>query len=85
MESYPTRILTLSSTDKILIAKVIRRVYCARLRAYKFRMQKIIEHGEPLMDLYTQEDIQREKRMALLQRTAVAAVFVAIILAIWSL
>ena len=46
---------------------------------------KIIEHGEFLMDLYTQEDIQREKRMALLQRTAVAAVFVAIILAIWSL
>ena len=37
------------------------------------------------MDLYTQEDIQREKRMALLQRTDVAAVFVAIILAIWSL
>ena len=37
------------------------------------------------MDLYTQEDIQRDKRMALLQRTAVAAIFVAIVLAIWSL
>ena len=37
------------------------------------------------MDLYTQEDIKREKRMAFLHRTAVAAVFVAIILAIWSL
>ena len=37
------------------------------------------------MDLYTQEDIQNEKRMALLQRTAVAAVFVAIIFTIWSI
>ena len=46
---------------------------------------KIIEHGEFLMDLYTQEDIQREKRMALLQRIAVATVFIAIILAFWSL
>ena len=85
MEFSPTRILTLSFTAKILIAKVIGRVYCARLPTYEFRIRKIIEHGESLMDLYTQEDIQREKRMALLQRTAVAAVFVAIILAIWSL
>ena len=37
------------------------------------------------MDLYTQEDIQREKRIALLLRTAVVAVFVAIIFTIWSI
>ena len=85
MEFGPTRLLTLSVTAKFLIAKVIGRVYFARLRTYEFRTHKIIEHGEFLMDLYTQEDIQREKRMALLQRTAVAAVFVAIIFAIWSL
>ena len=81
----PTRLLTLSFTAKFLIAKVIGRVYFARLRTYEFRMRNITVHGESQMDLYTQEDIQREKRMALLQRTAVAAVFAAIILAIWSL
>ena len=37
------------------------------------------------MDLYTQEDIRFEKRKALLQRTAVAAVLVAIIFTIWSI
>ena len=48
-------------------------------------MRNIIVHGESQMDLYTQEDIQHEKRMALLQRTVVAAVFVAIIFTIWSI
>ena len=48
-------------------------------------MRKIIVHGESQMDLYTQEDIQNEKRMALLQRTAVAAVLVAIIVTLWSI
>ena len=68
-----------------LLLKLLEGCIGPTLRTYEFRMRKIIVHGEPQMDLYTQEDIQHEKRMALLQRTAVAAVLVAIIFTIWSI
>ena len=68
---------------KYLLLKLLEGFIAPTLRTYEFRMRKIIVHGEFQMDLYTQEDIRFEKRMALLQRTAVAAVFFAIILALW--
>ena len=67
-----------------LLLKLLEGCTAPTLRTYEFRMRKITAHGESQMDLYTQEDIRFEKRMALLQRTAVAAVFVAIIFTIWS-
>ena len=68
---------------KFLLLKLLEGCIAPILRTYQFRMRKLIVHGESQMDLYTQEDIRFEKRMALLQRTAVVAVVVAIILALW--
>ena len=68
-----------------LLLKLLEGCIAPTLRTYEFRMRKLIAHGGSQMDLYTQEDIRFEKRMALLQRTAVAAVFVAIIFTIWSI
>jgi len=68
-----------------LLLKLLEGCIAPNLRTYEFRMCKIIVHGESQMDLYTQEDIRFEKRMALLQRTAVAAVFAAIIFTLWSI
>ena len=82
MEFSPTRILTLSFAAKFLIAKVIGRVYCARLPTYEFPIRKIIEHGESLMDLYTQEDMRRDKRMAIFKYAAVTTVAIASFLAL---
>ena len=68
-----------------LLPKLVEGCIAPTLRTYEFRMRNIIVHGESQMDLYTQEDIRFEKRMALLQRTAVAAVLVAIIVTLWSI
>ena len=67
-----------------LLLKPLEGCIAPTLRTYEFRMRKIFVHGEFQMDLYTQEDIQHEKRMALLQRTVVVAILVAIIFTIWS-
>ena len=65
------------NSRRFYVAKAISWVYSARPLTDEFLTHNLIKHGEYPMDLYTQDDMRRDKRMAIFKYVAVTTAAIA--------